>query len=298
MKTAEIGYFLKAKIEPLPDSIYGSRYRAAARLKDGTYLPCVVFQSERKQVELALKRFWELRKDFEGYRRVVGTFVAGRTSVAYWDIAEVDISPFAWPLSTLGKIHGETTMGWTAFVAEMSDGRCFTYGTSFTTEFFDLPPGYACSDIARIHSGMVYSESKGIQPFGLDRVCSRPIVPREAVLHLLPGWPRRFLGGRRWRSQSNREISVDSLLLASGQALIEPASEFLECPLQGSAARLRPICSNHRSLGSACARYVRFPSIGQDSRRIPHLEGQFPQWRSIGQCRNFRVLCDQGSPRP
>ena len=169
MGTPEIVNFLKGTIEPLPDSIYGGRYRAAVRLKDGTYLPCVVFQSKRRQVELALRRFEELRRDIKGYRQVVESFVAGQTCVADWQVREVEISPFAWPISTLGKIRGETTMGWASFVAEMSDGRCFTYGTSFSSEFFDLPAGYKFADITRIHSGMAYSESTGIQPFQLSQ---------------------------------------------------------------------------------------------------------------------------------
>src|SRR5712664_2974149 len=46
MKSSEIIKFLKMEIEPLPDDICGNRYRAAAYLTDGTYLPCVVFQSK------------------------------------------------------------------------------------------------------------------------------------------------------------------------------------------------------------------------------------------------------------
>src|ERR1700681_3954295 len=121
MERSELLNFLRTQIEPLPDGIYGNRYRVAARLRDGTFLPCVVFQSKRKQVQLALKRFEDLRKEHTQYIQVVESFVASRTSVADYEIDGIEISPFAWPLSTLKKIHGETTMGWTAFVAEMSD---------------------------------------------------------------------------------------------------------------------------------------------------------------------------------
>lgn len=40
---------------------------------------------------------------------------------------------------SLKQIHGETVMSWTAFVVEMTDGRRFSYGSSFRFEFFDLP---------------------------------------------------------------------------------------------------------------------------------------------------------------
>ena len=62
IKPDELAGFLKNNIEPLSDQIYGNRYRAAARLTDDTYLPCVVFQGRKSQVELALRRFDQLRK--------------------------------------------------------------------------------------------------------------------------------------------------------------------------------------------------------------------------------------------
>ena len=61
MNESEIIEFLKAEVETLPDSIYGNRYRATVYLIDGTYLPCVVFQSKGKRVDLALKRFEQLK---------------------------------------------------------------------------------------------------------------------------------------------------------------------------------------------------------------------------------------------
>jgi hypothetical protein len=43
-------------------------------------------------------------------------------------------------------------MAWTGFVLEMTDGRRFAYGTTFSTEFFDLPEGYAFTDVAKVHN--------------------------------------------------------------------------------------------------------------------------------------------------
>lgn len=138
-------------------------------MTDGTYLPCVVFQSKRRQVNLALRRFAELKDKPEAYRAVVESFAANKSCVADYEILRIEASRFAWPLSTLRQIHGETRMGWTAFVVEMNDGRRFSYGTSFRFEFFDLPSGYGFRDIKEIHSGMVHLDSDGTQPFTMDR---------------------------------------------------------------------------------------------------------------------------------
>jgi hypothetical protein len=165
MKSAEIASLVKAEVEPLPDTIYGPRYRVSAFLSDGTYLPCVVVQSKRKQTDLAERRFEQLKKQPDHYRPVLEVFVAAGSRVADHDISRVAISPHAWPLATLRQIHGETTMGWTAFVVEMSDGRRFSYGTSFRFEFFDLPDGYSFNDIKTIHSGMIHSDAEGTKPF-------------------------------------------------------------------------------------------------------------------------------------
>ncbi len=168
IKTEDLTNFLKSSIEPLADQIYGNRYRAAVRLTDNTYLPCVVFQSKKLQVELALRRFDQLRGQPGQYKMVVESFVAGGSHIADYEIKSVEASPYAWPLATLKKIHGETAMSWTAFVVEMQDGSMHSYGTSFNFEFFDLPDGYSFGDIAKIHSGMVYSKDRGLESFSIQ----------------------------------------------------------------------------------------------------------------------------------
>ena len=168
IKTDDLTNFLKSSIEPLTDQIYGNRYRAAVRLIDNTYLPCIVFQSKKSQVELALRRFDQLRGQPSQYRMVVESFVSSGSHIADYQIKAVEPSPFAWPLTTLKQIHGETVMGWTAFVVEMTDGAMYSYGTSFSFEFFDVPEGYSYNNIATVHSGMVYSQEKGLQDFSMD----------------------------------------------------------------------------------------------------------------------------------
>jgi hypothetical protein len=126
MKPEEMARFVTDNIEPLKDQVCGNRYRVAAHLNDGTYLPCVVLQSRQAQVKLALRRFKEERSNYES---IVETFVAGGSHVAGYQLKDIEISPFAWPLELLKTIHGETTMGWTAFVTEMKDGTMYSYGT-------------------------------------------------------------------------------------------------------------------------------------------------------------------------
>ena len=154
MDPAEIIRFVQQHIEPLPDvPPYGLRYRVSATLVDGTALPCVVIESAERYVDLAIKRFEDTRKSsdlYMGYRAIVASFVTQGNTVNDYDIRELAPSPFAIPLARIREIKGETSMSWTAFTAAMSDGAEFRFGTTFLTEFFDMPPGYTATDIAKI----------------------------------------------------------------------------------------------------------------------------------------------------
>ncbi len=98
MKPEEMARFVTNNIEPLKDQIYGNRYRVAAHLKDGTYLPCVVLQSRQAQVKLALRRFKEERSNYES---IVEAFVAGGSHVADYELKDIEVSPFSWPFELL-----------------------------------------------------------------------------------------------------------------------------------------------------------------------------------------------------
>lgn len=165
MQRSELLRFLETQVEPLHHEVYGKRYRAAVYLKDGTYLPCVVFQSRGRQIELACRRINEIRGCPEQYRFVVAQFVSNDCRLADDAIDRAELSPFAWPVPLLESIQGETALGWTAFVVEMDDGRRFSYGTSFGDEFFDLPEGYSYSNIRTIHRGMIQTEDGRTVPF-------------------------------------------------------------------------------------------------------------------------------------
>lgn len=67
-----------------------------------------------------------------------------------YDIRELAPSPFAIPLARVREIGGETSMSWTAFTVTRSDGSQFQFGTTFLTEFFEMPPGYSATDITKI----------------------------------------------------------------------------------------------------------------------------------------------------
>ncbi|MEA5115407.1 MAG: hypothetical protein VB050_15435 [Geobacteraceae bacterium] len=151
MKDTDIVNFLKSNIIPLDDVIFGKRYRASAFLKDGSYLPCVVFQSKNRLIDLAMKRLEETKNDKRQYRMVVEAFISNGSFVSSYDITRVEASMFALPTNLINKIIGETVMGWTEFIVEMHDGKKFPYGTSFSIDFFELPDDYEIKDIKEIH---------------------------------------------------------------------------------------------------------------------------------------------------
>ncbi len=147
-----------AKVEPLPDSIYGPRYRCALTLKDGTFIPCAVLQSKKHITELAKRR---IKQEMSGtgiiggpdpYGQIVSNFAARGNRINDYDVKSSSLSKFAPPIALAYQIHGETTMGWTGWVFEMKDGKHFPYGSSFNMEFLDLPEGYAFDDVLTVHN--------------------------------------------------------------------------------------------------------------------------------------------------
>ena len=145
-------------VAPFEDQLYGRRYRCALTLTDGTFLPCAVLQSRAKMVELAKRRIAEemsgdgIMACDDPYGEIVASFATRRTQVCDYQVASAAPSAFAIPLELLEQIEGETFMGWTSWVFEMSDGRLFSYASSFDMEFFPLPQGYGFSDVRTVHS--------------------------------------------------------------------------------------------------------------------------------------------------
>lgn len=154
MRTESIIEFIRKHVEPLPPrQPYGERYRVAAIMTDGTLLPCVIIESASRTVDLAIKRFEESRKSPDpctGFMAIVGSFVTKGNTVNDYDLRELLPSNFAIPLSRIREIKSETSMSWTEFYAIMKDGNEFRFGTTFLTEFFDMPVGYSATDIIKI----------------------------------------------------------------------------------------------------------------------------------------------------
>jgi hypothetical protein len=108
---------------------------------------------------LALRRFEEekrgkgmFRSTSSAYEEIVQTFVATGNRINAYDLARVQPSRFAIPLSLLKQVQGETTMGWTGFVFEMGDGRLIPFGTTFLAEFFNIPEPYSFKDVVAVHN--------------------------------------------------------------------------------------------------------------------------------------------------
>ena len=162
MDENDIAEFVKTNLEPIRGPLERSAYRCAAYLTDGAYLPCVLVASKSEWVDLAIRRFAETTADRRrlfgkrrfgrgfDYKSIVEVFVAAGNRVNSYDIARLETSRYALPLARLLEIKGETSMSWTQFVAVMKDGQEFSFGTTFLTQFFNMPDGYTASDVATI----------------------------------------------------------------------------------------------------------------------------------------------------
>jgi hypothetical protein len=162
VNSSQIAAYAREHLEPIHDYRGNTAYRCAATLTDGLLLPCVLLASAEAQVALATRRLDETRPRLSLFGRrakvttgstyadIVKVFAAAGNGVNTYDIASLESSPFAIPVARLKEIQGETSMAWTQFLAVMSDGSEFSFGTTYATEFFSMPDGYTGSAIARI----------------------------------------------------------------------------------------------------------------------------------------------------
>ena len=173
MKEKEILNFLKDFIEPIDDAIYGKGFRASVTLKDGTFLPCVIFRGSEKIVNLAIRRFDEeqsgksiftKKSNNLGYRKILKTFVTKGNRINVYDIANVQKSRFAIPVEIIQKIKGETAMSWTAFVIEFKNGEKLSFGTSWSFQFFDIPNEFNFENFTNVISGVYLNKDNQIEP--------------------------------------------------------------------------------------------------------------------------------------
>ncbi len=173
--------FARMSLEPVNDLTGSASYRCAAYLNDGLYLPCVVLAQADPWTDLAFRRFKQTSKEptvwsvlsssplvpTKEYRDIVKHFTTGGNRVNHFDVERLEESPYAIARERLAEIRGETSMAWTQFTVEMSDGSKHQFGTTFLTEFFQMPDGYVSKDIVKIHphpqlapraEGVVYRE--------------------------------------------------------------------------------------------------------------------------------------------
>ena len=160
MDSASIAEWMRQHGEPMPDLCKRPSYRCAAYLTDGTYLPCVQMREAEAHARFAIRRFQDAhasgvtdpKQVTHHYPSLVKSFVASGNHVNDYDIGELEPSPYAIPWPILRTLQGETAMSWTAFAGVMDDDAEFSFGTTFSTEFFDMPPGYTGQHIRRIIS--------------------------------------------------------------------------------------------------------------------------------------------------
>ena len=138
MNVVDIMHWARQHGDPIPDICHRLSYRCSAYLVDGTYLPCVQLREAGSQTDLAVKRLQEVQND----RRIIASFVNEGNRVSAHEIGRLERSPYSIPLERLKEVRGETSMSWTAFAAVMDDGREFSFGTSYSMEFFEMPQGY------------------------------------------------------------------------------------------------------------------------------------------------------------
>ena len=125
----------------------------------------MIIRKNKTYIDLSCRRFEEeksgksiFKRNKNGYRDIVKTFVAGGNKINDYDVQSVEKSKFAIPASLLERIEGETVMSWTGFVLEMKDGRLFSFGSTFLFAFFDLPDGYSFQDVEKVHNHSFVSD--------------------------------------------------------------------------------------------------------------------------------------------
>ncbi len=202
-KQGILDQFAQSSTDDFPYDAHGPGYRCSFELTDGLMIPCGIIRRKQYLVDLALERF-ETEKAGKGvfsnsespYRNIVSHFVTSGNRINEFAIKSVSASRYALPLSLLEQIQGETVMSWTGWVFEMSDGKLFSYGSSFSFEFFDIPDGYEFRDVARVHNNSF------VAPDGtVTNIRDNPEKWRE--------WMQSDAGGSMFRERPYFECYID-----------------------------------------------------------------------------------------
>jgi hypothetical protein len=129
------------------------RYRAAVRLDDGTFLPCVTFVDAAQWRSAIAGLATSTRQ--ESSDGDASSFVAPRASTLSSDrIAEIHPSPFAWPAALIHALGDPVEQReYSHFALLMNDGHCVHYDVADPADYEGvpayLPPpaGYTFDDV-------------------------------------------------------------------------------------------------------------------------------------------------------
>jgi len=189
----DLAAFAAECAEPFPADHYGKGARCAVVLNDGTSLPCVMLRGRKAAVDLAVRRIKEesggkgvFGRSSDPSRDMVAHFTTKGNRLDSYEVASVEASRFAIPLSLLKRIQGETVMSWTGFVLTMSDGNSFSFGTTFTTQFFSLPDGYSFDDVSEVHNHSYVAEDGHITLIRQNPEHWRNALPHSKVYREKP----------------------------------------------------------------------------------------------------------------
>ncbi len=153
--------FARTELEQHDRCYDGRGYRCAAILTDGTYLPCIRLENPDLMIGVAERTLEERRADMSrpkserrfyrgaDYHYYLRWYITDGNRLNYGEIERLERSRFAIPRELL-KMTRETGRDYTLFAGVMHDGREFVFHTSFAMDFFEMPEGYAGSDIVRV----------------------------------------------------------------------------------------------------------------------------------------------------
>lgn len=151
--------YLFSEIEPVVDAAaynFGETiYRAAVSLRDKTYLPCVEFRPVPSHLRQSVDQFLERRGSKQSGEIDLFSFCFGTQSLlSPFHIESVSPSPYAISLphrellyEAADALNIDFISQCLSFVADMSDGKKFSFHFSAGMEFIGLPDGYTVKDI-------------------------------------------------------------------------------------------------------------------------------------------------------
>lgn len=186
--------FLREEIGADASHFHGNYYRAAAYLKGGTFLACVIFRKPDYDIKSAASMLERARigeytvngSSELAYEMEIKSLVSHRNRVNFYDIQRIVPSQFAFPSEILNQIRGETTMGWTGFSARMSDGKYFGFGTTQAAGFFELPEGYSKTDIVEIINHSFVTKNGELRQHKLAFLDAPPDYEEAVIYRSLP----------------------------------------------------------------------------------------------------------------